>query len=90
MRWPPSTRTIGARPIRTSIWTSRVATSRPGCSPTSSAGLSDVPLAVLEVECRSAGHDRCRFLLGNGDVMRFLYDRMEQGEGYDAVVGAVV
>jgi len=50
---------------------------------------SEVPLAVLEVECRSAGHERCRFLLGNGDVMRFLYDRMEQGDAYDAVVSAV-
>jgi len=50
---------------------------------------SDVPLAVLEVECRSAGHERCRFLLGNGDVMRFVYDKMEQGEPYDAIVAAV-
>lgn len=51
--------------------------------------LSEVPLAVLEVECRSAGADRCRFLLGNEDVMRFLYDEMEQGHGYASVVERV-
>jgi predicted hydrocarbon binding protein len=51
--------------------------------------LSDVPLAVLEVECRSAGAERCRFLLGNGDVMRFLYDEMENGESYADIVERV-
>ncbi len=49
---------------------------------------SEVPLGVLEVECRSAGADRCRFLLGNGDVMRYVYEEMERGVGYeDAVAG---
>lgn len=52
--------------------------------------LSDVPLAVLEVECRSAGADRCRFLLGNEEVMRFLYEQMEQGQAYAAAVERVV
>ena len=50
---------------------------------------SDVPLAVLEVECRSAGAPRCRFLLGNGDVMRYVYEEMERGTGYEEAVGRV-
>jgi len=50
---------------------------------------SDVPLAVLEVECRSAGAPRCRFLLGNGDVMRYVYDEMERGAGYEEAVALV-
>jgi uncharacterized protein len=52
--------------------------------------LSEVPLAVLEVECRSAGAARCRFLLGNADVMRFVYDEMEKGRSYTDAVAAVV
>ena len=50
---------------------------------------SDVPLAVLEVECRSAGAPRCRFLLGNGDVMRYVYDEMERGTAWEEAVGRV-
>lgn len=51
--------------------------------------VSDVPLAVLEVECRSAGAERCRFLLGNSEVMRFVYDAIENGEEYDAALAQV-
>lgn len=51
--------------------------------------LSEVPLAVLEVECRSAGAPRCRFLLGNAEVMRYVYEEMERGEGYEAAVARV-
>jgi predicted hydrocarbon binding protein len=50
---------------------------------------SEVPLGVLEVECRSAGADRCRFLLGNGDVMRYVYEEMERGVGYEEAVAGV-
>jgi len=51
--------------------------------------LSDVPLAVLEVECRSAGAERCRFLLGNSEVMRYVYEELERGEEFAAVVAKV-
>jgi Predicted hydrocarbon binding protein (contains V4R domain) len=51
---------------------------------------SDAPLAVLEVECRSAGASRCRFLLGNGDVMRYVYEEMESGSEYEEAVGRVM
>ncbi|HJU65499.1 MAG TPA: V4R domain-containing protein [Gemmatimonadaceae bacterium] len=46
--------------------------------------LSDTPLAVLEVECRSAGSHRCRFLLGNADVMTYIFEEMEAGSQYEA------
>ena len=51
--------------------------------------VADFPLAVLEVECRSMGHDRCRFLLGNADVMEFLYEEMGRGVDYAEAVGEV-
>ena len=41
------------------------------------------PLAVLEVECRSSGSTRCRFLVGSAEVMGHLYDRMSLGVSYD-------
>jgi predicted hydrocarbon binding protein len=51
--------------------------------------VADAPLAVMEVECRSTGADRCRFLLGSAEVMQAVYDGMSQGLGYDeAVAGA--
>ena len=43
---------------------------------------ADAPLAVLEVECRSSGQQRCRFLVGSGEVMLKLYERMADGVGY--------
>ena len=51
--------------------------------------VADAPLAVMEVECRSAGGGRCRFLLGSTDVMQRVYEEMSQGAGYDAAVGRV-
>lgn len=50
--------------------------------------VADAPLAVMEVECRSAGAERCRFLLGSTEVMQAVYDGMSQGQGYEAAVEA--
>jgi predicted hydrocarbon binding protein len=50
--------------------------------------VADAPLAVMEVECRSAGGDRCRFLLGSTDVMTQVYDEMSRGAGYEQAVSA--
>lgn len=50
--------------------------------------LAGAPVAVLEVECRSAGHDRCRFLVGSPDVMDAVYDEMGRGTGYESAVRA--
>jgi predicted hydrocarbon binding protein len=51
--------------------------------------IADHPLAVLEVECRSAGAPRCRFLIGNADVMGHVYDEMGVGQSYETAVGDI-
>jgi predicted hydrocarbon binding protein len=66
---------------------------QPGCHLTTGmfasffGHVSDTPLAVLEVECRSTGAPRCRFLLGNTEVMTAVYREIEQGAGYEKAVG---
>lgn len=61
----------------------------PGCHLTTGlfadffSRLADNPLAVMEVECRSMGSTRCRFLLGSGEVMQQLYDEMARGVSYE-------
>jgi hypothetical protein len=51
--------------------------------------IADTPLAVMEVECRSAGDARCRFLLGSADVMERLYGLMSEGKAYEAALEAI-
>ena len=51
--------------------------------------VADHPLAVLEVECRSTGAPRCRFLLGNPEVMEHVYDELGRGASYEEAVDAV-
>jgi predicted hydrocarbon binding protein len=48
--------------------------------------LAGAPVAVLEVECRSAGHERCRFLVGSPDVMDAVYEEMGRGTDYEGAV----
>ena len=48
--------------------------------------VADAPLAVMEVECRSAGAERCRFLLGSSEMMQAVYDGMSEGRPYDEAV----
>jgi predicted hydrocarbon binding protein len=38
--------------------------------------LAGYPVAVLETECRSANAERCRFLLGNSEVMTFKWEEL--------------
>ncbi len=45
--------------------------------------VADAPLAVLEVECRSMGHEHCRFLIGSVDVLQYVYEAMERGVSYE-------
>lgn len=45
--------------------------------------VANAPLSVLEVECRSAGHARCRFLVGSVDVMHYVYKAMAHGVSYE-------
>jgi predicted hydrocarbon binding protein len=44
-------------------------------------------VAVMEVECRSRGEARCRFLAGSPETLGILYDRMAQGTGYLEALG---
>lgn len=44
--------------------------------------VASTPLAVLEVECRSCGAERCRFIAGSAEVMQHVYDRMSAGVGH--------
>jgi uncharacterized protein len=41
-------------------------------------------LVAMEVECRSMGYERCRFLLGSAETMQHVYDDMTRGVTYDA------
>ncbi len=50
--------------------------------------LAQAPLAVLEVECRSMGASRCRFLLGASEVVGHIYEGIERGMEYEAAVQA--
>jgi predicted hydrocarbon binding protein len=48
--------------------------------------LAGAPLAVMEVECRSMGGDRCRFLVGSEETMQRVYDEMGKGVAYTDIV----
>jgi predicted hydrocarbon binding protein len=52
--------------------------------------IADTQLAVLEVECRSMGAPRCRFLVGNAEVMEHVYEEMGHGVNYEEAVGSVL
>ena len=45
--------------------------------------LSDETVAVLEVECRSRGDARCRFLSATPDVLERVYNDMTAGKNYE-------
>ena len=49
--------------------------------------LSDGVVAVMEVECRSRGDARCRFLAGAPETLSMVYDRMAQGSSYADALG---
>jgi predicted hydrocarbon binding protein len=46
-------------------------------------------LAVLEVECRSAGGSCCRFVAGSPDVMQHVYERVAAGANYAAALDEI-
>lgn len=49
--------------------------------------VADGVVAVMEVECRSRGDGRCRFLAGAPETLSALYDRMAQGTSYTEALG---
>jgi predicted hydrocarbon binding protein len=44
-------------------------------------------VAVMEVECRTRGDSKCRFLAGAPETLSILYERMAQGTGYVEALG---
>jgi len=44
-------------------------------------------VAVMEVECRSRGDARCRFLAGSPETLGALYQQMAQGTPYQQALG---
>jgi predicted hydrocarbon binding protein len=66
----------------------------PGCYYTSGmladffGRLAGAPVAAMEVECRSMGHERCRFLIGGVETIQRVYDGMTSGLSYDQAVSA--
>jgi hypothetical protein len=47
-------------------------------------------IAVLEAECRSSGHERCRFLFGAPVTLNALYGRLRTGESVDQSIESLV
>ena len=52
--------------------------------------MAAAPLACYEVECRSNGAARCRFLLGSAEVIGQVYQRMTEGVDYLTAVQELV
>jgi predicted hydrocarbon binding protein len=50
--------------------------------------LSGEPVAVMEVECRSQGDARCRFLSASPDTLNVVYEQLTQGRTYAEALGA--
>jgi predicted hydrocarbon binding protein len=50
--------------------------------------IANASLAVMEVECRSKGDPRCRWLVGAPETLTAIYEHMTQGADYLAVLGA--
>jgi predicted hydrocarbon binding protein len=49
--------------------------------------LSDETVSVMEVECRSRGDERCRFLSATPEVLEKVYNEMTQGRSYAEALG---
>jgi predicted hydrocarbon binding protein len=50
--------------------------------------MANAQLAALEVECRSVGAARCRFLLGSAEMLNHIYSEIERGVAYEEAVAA--
>lgn len=48
--------------------------------------LSQQDVSVMEVECRSAGQPRCRFLLGTPQVLEAVYNALSEGRDYSTAI----
>lgn len=50
--------------------------------------LAGNPAAAMEVECRTRGEARCRWLVGSPETLGTLYDRLSRGLGYQQALTA--
>lgn len=48
--------------------------------------LADRTVSVLEVECRSANHPRCRFLVAAPETVEAIYQAVSEGKDYRSVL----
>ena len=44
--------------------------------------IAGAQLVTMEVECRSIGHERCRFLVASAETIQHVYDGLTQGVDY--------
>jgi hypothetical protein len=51
--------------------------------------VSGEDVAVLEVECRSRGDERCRFLYGSPAALEIVYEAIREGQGTEASLTAL-
>lgn len=51
--------------------------------------LGGYPAAVLEIECRSRGDARCRFLIGSPDLLTWVYEEMLSGRTIEQLVATL-
>ncbi len=50
--------------------------------------LADRPVAVMEVECRSASHSRCRFLVAAPETLETIYQAISEGKDYHSALAS--
>ncbi len=50
--------------------------------------LADRPVSVMEVECRSASHNRCRFLVGTPETLETIYLAISAGKDYQSALAS--
>lgn len=50
--------------------------------------LAGSPAAAMEVECRTRGDGRCRWLVGSPETLGTLYDQLSRGLGYQQALGS--
>lgn len=48
--------------------------------------IAGAELAVMEVECRASGEERCRFLIGNVDALDQVYRSLREGDDFRQAV----
>jgi predicted hydrocarbon binding protein len=48
--------------------------------------LSETPVAVMEVECRSRQDAGCKFLVGTPETMEAVYDALASGQDYEVAL----